>query len=416
MQIVITIPRGEELQRYGGAEEALLQDVSGVPLLVRVLATGLRAGGDRALVVHREAVPHKVQKALRSSKILTGLLSLEFMEVREFDPASPGSWREIFGSIEDEFLWLPWNWVTNKHGLTDRKLVVERPTSWDRPARLSRAAVLSVEPPKQLPGVLAEGATVASPSSVGAAERWLVAHSGKPLDGMYSRFNRWLCRPLVRVLAHTAVTPNMVTFAGLLVGIVSAYSFAQGNYLASLTGALLFFLSGLLDEVDGMLARVRFSESVFGTWFEGSIDNLSYLLLFGGVTVGLYRQRGPQEVLLGELALMGAVLSIAIISWQRGRLTHAKRPNEYCAKMYRLLEEDRGNWLSRIARRIEFLLKKGVFIHYVLLFTALGLLPVLLRLAAFASNLTWILALYFSFRLLRRREPGLAPISLSKAT
>jgi hypothetical protein len=113
--------------------------------------------------------------------------------------------------------------------------------------------------------------------------------------------------------------------------------------------------------------------------------------------------------------MIGAILSISLISWQRSRLTHAKRPNEYCAKMYRLLEEDRGNWLSRTARQIEFLLKKGVFIHYVLLFTALGLLPVLLRLAAFASNVTWILALYFSFRFLRRREPGAGTVQLKQA-
>src|SRR5262249_30212522 len=136
------------------------------------------------------------------------------------------------------------------------------------------------------------------------------------------------------------------------------YSFARGNYLASLTGALLFFASGLLDEVDGMLARVRFSDSAFGTWFEGSVDNVSYLILFVGITLGLQKQRGSHEIFLGEIALFGAILSIALISWQRKRLTHASRPNEYCAKMYGLLEKDRGNWLSRMGRQLEFLIKK----------------------------------------------------------
>lgn len=41
MQVVTAIPRSEELQRYGGAEEALLRDVSGIPLLIRVLATNV---------------------------------------------------------------------------------------------------------------------------------------------------------------------------------------------------------------------------------------------------------------------------------------------------------------------------------------------------------------------------------------
>jgi phosphatidylglycerophosphate synthase len=415
MQIVVNIPSAEELQRYGGAENALLRDTSGVPLLIRVLATGIRAGADCALILHGEALSIEIQKALHSSKLLNGLRRLEYLEVPQFDPASAKSWRDISEAVEEEFLWLPWNWVTNKHGLSALQLVQERVGTWDRPARLSRAAVLSADNPKRQLEVVAEGASVSMPDSVSAAERWLVAHSGKPLDGIYSTFNRRLCRPLVRMLAHTPVSPNMVTVAGLLVGIVSAHFFANGTYLASVAGALLFFLSGLLDEVDGMLARVRFSESAFGTWFEGSVDNLSYLLLFAGVTIGLYHQRGAQEVLLGELTLMGAVLSIAVISWQRGRLTDAKRPNEYCGKMYQLLEKDRGNRVSQIARRIEFLLKKGVFIHYVVLFTVLGLLPVLLRLAAFASNLTWVVALYLSFRFLRRRQHSGAAIGLSKA-
>jgi phosphatidylglycerophosphate synthase len=415
MQMVIAIPCSEELQVFGGAKEALLRDVCGVPLLVRVIATGVRAGANRALIIHREEICPEIEITLRKNKLLSGLRTVNFIKAPGFEAASPTSWRKISGFIEDEFLWLPWNWVTNKHSLTALSVVRARPQSWSHPLRLTRSAVLSCHQPKPLPNVSREGAAIASPDSVGTAERWLVAHSGKPLDGIYSKFNRRLCRPLVRLLARTAVTPNMVTFAGLLVGIVSAYSFSQGNYLASLLGALLFFLSGLLDEVDGMLARVRFSESAFGTWFEGSVDNLSYLLLFIGVTVGLYHQCGPQEVLLGGLTLLGAVLSISLISWQKGRLTHAKRPNEYCAKMYRLLEEDRGNWLSQTARRIEFLLKKGVFIHYVMLFAALGRLPALLRLAAFASNLTWILALYFSFRFLRRREPGAGVVQLSKA-
>jgi hypothetical protein len=192
-------------------------------------------------------------------------------------------------------LWLPWNWVTNKHGLTALDLAQVRPGSWDRPLRVAGFTVLSFDAPKAITTVVSEGCAIPSSDSMSSAERWLVAHSGKPLDGIYSKFNRWLCRPLVRALADTSVTPNMVTIAGLLVAIASVYFFAQGNYLASLTAALLFFLSGLLDEVDGMLARVRFSESVFGTWFEGSVDNLSYLLLFVGSRLACIGSVAPKR-------------------------------------------------------------------------------------------------------------------------
>jgi hypothetical protein len=83
------------------------------------------------------------------------------------------------------------------------------------------------------------------------------------------------------------------------------------------------------------------------------------------------------------------------------RDTSRKAKREYLGKMYRALDEDRGNWISRISRNIEFLLKKGVFIHYVVLFSVLGLLPLMMRIAAVAANLTWILALYFKRRFFR---------------
>jgi hypothetical protein len=50
-------------------------------------------------------------------------------------------------------------------------------------------------------------------------------------------------------------------------------------------------------------------------------------------------------------------------------------------------------------------IKKGVAIHYLLIFTALGALPLLLRLAAFGANLTWIVALYFNRRFFRGARP-----------
>jgi len=414
MQIVMAIPRSAELHRHGGLKEALLCDVSGVPLLIRILATGIRVGASRALILLREAVPCEVENVLRSSKMLSGLEELKLVEVSKFDPASPESWQEISETLNEEFLWLPWNWVTNKHGLIGLKRMEGRPERWDRPSRLSRSAILSTEHPTRGPELSNEGSLVTSRSSALAAERWLVAHSGKPLDGIYSRFNRWLCRPTVRALAHTAVSPNMVTFAGLLVAVVSAWYFAQGSYMTSLIGAVLFFLSGLLDEVDGMLARVRFSDSALGTWLEGTVDNITYLLLFVGITIGLYRQRGPQEVWLGEAALVGSILAVLVISWQRKRSTRPDKPQEYLGNVYQLLDKDRGNWISRTVREVHIFLKKGVFIHYVLVFTALGLLPVLLRLVAFGSNLTWVLALYFSYRFFRR-STGARTIEFSKA-
>lgn len=49
-------------------------------------------------------------------------------------------------------------------------------------------------------GPQANGVAITSRATVKAAERFLVANSGKPLDEIYSNFNRRLCRPFVRLL------------------------------------------------------------------------------------------------------------------------------------------------------------------------------------------------------------------------
>jgi phosphatidylglycerophosphate synthase len=132
-------------------------------------------------------------------------------------------------------------------------------------------------------------------------------------------------------------------------------------------GAILFFVSGLFDEVDGMLARMKFLESSFGTWFEGFVDNATYLLLFSGITAGLYRQRGPRELIYGIALIAGCILSVSIIAVLRKMTTAPGRPHEFAQEVYRLLEADSSNLLSQVVRQIHIFIKKGVAIHYVLL-------------------------------------------------
>jgi phosphatidylglycerophosphate synthase len=405
MQAVLVIPDSATLRKSAVAETILTREIAGVPLLIRVVATALRAGVNTLLVVWPPDVDQSMWVECAASPLLRGLETTHL--VRQFDPREPDNWASLGETLQSQFYWLPWNWITHKWALTALAPQLERPESWDAPALLEKQAVTAFAINRSA-AHHADGILLTSPSSIREAERFLVAHSGKPSDGIHSRFNRLLCRPAVRLLAHTPVTPNMVTLGGLVVGIFAALMYARGFYGAYVAGALLFFLSGLFDEADGMLARIKFRESVFGTWFEGFVDETTYLLLFGGITAGLYRQRGPRELTYGFLLLIGCVLSIAVTRVQRMLATAPGRPHEYAGRLNRLLEGDSSNLISRVVRQIHIFIKKGVSVHYLLIFTVLGGLPWLLRLAALGANLTWTLALYFNFRFFRRGKPGAA--------
>jgi phosphatidylglycerophosphate synthase len=311
--------------------------------------------------------------------------------------------------LKGEFLWLPWNWITTKNFLSQLPLVDIGSVDWSKAAyatvhEVDREGASSALPPRSAGGI-----KVTSPESVVAAERFLVANSGKVLDGIHTSFNRRLCWPFVRLLSHTPVTPNAITYGGVVVSILSAIAFAQGTYPWSVLGALLFYIAGLFDEMDGMLARIKFAESASGTWLEGMADGLSYLLLFGGVTIGLSRRYGHIAVSMGIALLIGSVLALIATSLQRRRATAPDQPNEYLGRFYQLLEKDSGNWISRVVRQVQAFQRRGILIHYIVLLTILGLLPLIFLLATLGAHLTWILTLYFNRRFFMRSKSDVNP-------
>jgi len=190
---------------------------------------------------------------------------------------------------------------------------------------------------------------------------------------------------------------------GVVVSVLSAVAFARGTYIQSVLGALIFFVAGLFDEMDGMLARVKFMESPRGTWLEGFADGLSYLLLFAAITIGLRRHYGKAAVVIGLVLLVGAILALIVTSLGRRRATAPDRPNEYLGRFYHLLEKDSSNWISRVVRQIQAFQKRGVMIHYIVLFTVFGGLKLLFLLATIGAQLTWILGLYFNRRFFAAR-------------
>jgi phosphatidylglycerophosphate synthase len=401
MQAVIAIPGLETLARFEGGPRFLLREVAGVPLLIRAMATAIRAGADSLLVVWPEELDSSVWRECAESPLVRRLKIRAIALPSPFDPREEPDWRTIASDLDDRFLWLPWNWVTNKYALAATSLSEIPPARWNKPVLIAKD--VAIRSPRVVLHWNAKGVSVTSTKRVSDAERFLVANSGKPTDGMYSKFNRLLCRGAVRLLAHTGVTPNFITLAGLVLAVVSASYYARGTYASYVVGAILFFLCGLFDDMDGMLARLKFRESAFGTWFEGFVDNATYLLLFGGITVGLYHQRGSRELLWGIALITGCVLSVVVVALSRKRGTAADRPHEWAGRMDTLLKKD-STLISRSARQLSLFIRKGVAIHYILLFTVLGGLPLFLRLAALGANLTWTLGLYFTDKFFRKSK------------
>jgi phosphatidylglycerophosphate synthase len=392
MQAVIAIPSSTALIGKQKTTGLLMRPVSGVPLLKRVILTANRAGATGILLISADALGHTLpQSFLQEVSVPGGRIRV--VQFSKFDPRDSSSWTKLEAQIDEEFLWIPWNWVTSKQFLANLPVQNIASVDWTEAAHVALSKVATGETETH-----AKGVQVTTPESIAIAERFLVANSGKVLDGIHTGFNRKLCRPFVRLLSHTSITPNQVTFGGVVVSVLSATAFAQGGYLYSMLGGLLFYIAGLFDEMDGMLARIKFAESPRGTWLEGFADGLSYVLLFSGLTIGLSHQYGRPAALMGILLLVGTVLALVVTSLQRRRATTADKPNEYLGRMYQLLDKDSGNWISRVVRQLQAFVRRGILIHYVFIFALIGALPLLFLFATLGAHLTWILTLYFNRR------------------
>lgn len=398
MQAVIAIPEASATMSSQAIRELMVRPICGVPLLTRTILTAVRAGTHEILFVCPENFLEELVEQVSERPLLERGVRIQVIRADGFDPRAVSSWIALEPWLEDRFLWLPWNWVTNKSSLLHLPLVETCSVDWAKPAYTTTCELGGGQDCSEFSQGSPEGVAVTSPGSVRGAERFLIARSGKVLDGIHTSFNRRLCRPFVRLLSHTSVTPNAVTFGGVIVAALSAIAFACGSYWYSVLGALLFYVAGLFDEMDGMLARIKFAESPRGTWIEGFADGLSYLLLFTGITIGLDRRYGKVAIFMGVALLLGAILALVATSLQRRRATTPDRPNEYLGRFYELLEKDSGNRISRIVRQVQAFQKRGVMIFYIFLFTVVGALPVLFCLATLGAHLTWILVLYFNHR------------------
>ncbi|MGW4637735.1 CDP-alcohol phosphatidyltransferase family protein [Sphaerisporangium sp. NPDC004334] len=118
-------------------------------------------------------------------------------------------------------------------------------------------------------------------------DRARLAAAVKSDDGFVATFlvSSWSGH-LVRAAARLGLTPNAVT--GLSVGLagLSAVAFSAGQRRAQLAGAVLLFLSFVLDCVDGQLARYTRAFSPLGAWLDATFDRVKEYVVYVGLAVG----------------------------------------------------------------------------------------------------------------------------------
>src|SRR5881398_3664169 len=135
----------------------------------------------------------------------------------------------------------------------------------------------------------------------------------------FGRACRVLLNAIVRGLALTRISPNVLTFMGLVINVIAAVLFGYANpdnqRRLFLYAGLVIIGAGIFDMVDGRVARATNQVTTFGAFFDSVIDRYSDVGLFFGLLV--FYARGNRFFYVALVAFV--MVSSVMVSYTRAR-------------------------------------------------------------------------------------------------
>ena len=128
--------------------------------------------------------------------------------------------------------------------------------------------------------------------------------------------NTYLLRPIagliVRLLYTTPITPNQVTIASTVSGLLAGLFYLGGNPASVATAGLFVTLKDILDSADGQLARAKNLYTRTGRFLDSIGDFVVDLAVFAAIGWTLYRSSGDIMVLVWAFfGFMGITLRVS---------------------------------------------------------------------------------------------------------
>lgn len=123
-----------------------------------------------------------------------------------------------------------------------------------------------------------------------ARDAWWTVFLVDPLAGRLVRFTA----------NRTSLTPNGLSCGALALGLGAAWCFWAAGWEWLVAGAVLYHLSFVLDCMDGKIARLKGTGTVFGSWLDYVFDRVRVLICALALTGGRFEATGrPVYLALG---------------------------------------------------------------------------------------------------------------------
>jgi CDP-diacylglycerol--glycerol-3-phosphate 3-phosphatidyltransferase len=124
--------------------------------------------------------------------------------------------------------------------------------------------------------------------------------------GVVGKACNYPLRGIIAVCVKLGISPNVLTFVGMMVNITAAWLLALGLFRSA---GFVMLAANIFDFIDGKVARERKRETAFGAFWDSVMDRFSDITLFIGL-IYLYTKLGRADyVIITALAMMFSVMT-----------------------------------------------------------------------------------------------------------
>ena len=180
-------------------------------------------------------------------------------------------------------------------------------------------------------------------------------------DGYIARnINKKISIPMSSQLAKTGIHPNVLSIFNLVIGILSGVFLLGGTYWYTVLGGTFFQLAGVLDGVDGEVAKFTFKTSKIGSWLDTIVDNFT-LFIFLGAASYLYflKYGGISSMILIAVLFTSAIIIILMMFRYLIRFSESRSLVAYDKEFIQKLPQNDPCII--IIRNLKYLTKKDFF-------------------------------------------------------
>jgi CDP-diacylglycerol--glycerol-3-phosphate 3-phosphatidyltransferase len=124
-------------------------------------------------------------------------------------------------------------------------------------------------------------------------------------DGFLRKTFKGIIDPIARFLLKIGLTPNMITYFGVLFSTSVAVLIALGYITVA---GLVMLVTAPTDVLDGSMARLKGGDTPFGAFIDSVTDRFSEMIILGGLLVYYTFNFNAPGIILCFVAAMGSVL------------------------------------------------------------------------------------------------------------